>query len=179
MSFHLKNREPFANKLTKGFSLLEMIIYIAILVFMLIIIMNITVSMIYSHRKIKSSRNIESSANVSLERISRETRQADSIDDNLSIFNYSPGKLVLVGTDAVGNIKTVEFYLSSSTIFMKENGVDQGPISQSEARVTSLVFRSFSDPTFSARGVKVEINIESGTSTYYRSDSFYSSATLR
>lgn len=144
---------------------------------MLGVIMSITVSVVRSHRTIKASKSVENSAILSLERISREIRQTNSINSLSSIFDSSPGKLVLESVDSGGNPRTVEFYLSSNTVFMKENGVVLGAISQTDARVTSLVFRSLSN--LNARGVRTEMTVESGTSTHYRSSSFYSSATLR
>jgi len=161
----------------KGFSLLEMLVYISILVLLLGVIMNITVSIVRSHRAIKASRSIENSAIISLERITREVRGTNTVNIASSIFDTSPGKLVLNSTDDGGNPRTVEFYLASGTLFLKENGVDVGPLSQSDAEVESLTFRLFSNVEFV--GVRVEMTIESGTSTYYRSGSFYSSANIR
>lgn len=156
---------------------MEMLVYIGILVLMLGVIMNITVSIVRSHRAIKASRSIENSAIVSLERISREVRGTNTVNIASSILDTNPGKLVLNGTDDVGNPRTVEFYLASGTLFLKENGVDVGPLSQSDAQVNNLTFHLFSNVEFV--GVRVEMAIESGTSTYYRSGNFYSSANIR
>ena len=95
----------------------------------------------------------------------------------LSILNADPGKLVLVGTDSSGNPRTVEFYLSDGQLLLKENGVDLGALTQSDAQVSSLVFRRFSSAE--AEGIKAEITIESGTDSHYRSENFYSSTVLR
>lgn len=161
----------------KGFSLLEIVVYIAILVLMVGVILDITVSVVRSQRAIKASKSIENSAIVSIERISREIRKADSIDTVTSILDSNPGRIVLNGKDPNGNPRVVEFYLDASTIFLKENGIDLGPISQPDARVNSLVFRLFSNSDL--MGVRTETAIESGTSTHYRADNFYSSATIR
>ncbi len=164
-------------KFIKGFSVLEMLIYIAILVLMLSVIMNIVISVTRSGRIIKSLRNIENSAVLGLERIGRETRQAESVDLVSSILGVSPGQLVLKGTDALGNPRTIKFYLSSGALMFSENGVEVGALTQIEARVSNLVFRLFSGPN--SQGIRTEMTIESGTSTHYRSDNFYSSAILR
>ena len=177
MSPYSHKRKAVDYTKTGGFSLLEMIIYIVILVFMLVIIINVMVSLTRSQRIIKTSRNIENSAVNILERFTREIRQADDIDIASSVFDSDPGKLVLSGTDINGDPRTVEFYVSSGTVFFKENDVDIGAISQSDAKVTTVVFRNFSG--VEAKGIKAEITIESGTSTHYRSADFYSSATLR
>lgn len=161
----------------QGFSLLEMLIYIAILVLMLAVIMNIIVSLLRSERVIKALRNVESSAALSLERIGRETRQAETINLAGSVLGSSPGELVLSGSDESGNPRTVRFHLASGVLMFSENGVDVGALTQAEARISNLVFYLFSGSN--SQGIRTEITIESGTSTHYRSENFYSSALLR
>ena len=161
----------------EGFSLVEMLIYIAILILMLAVIMNVTVSVVRSGRIIKALRNVENSALISFERITRETRQAQSINLFSSVLDANPGRLVLVGTDALGNPRTVDFYLSSGVLMLSENGVDVGALTQPDAEVSSLVFHRFFSPN--SEGIRTEITIESGTSTHYRSNNFYFSAILR
>ena len=154
-----------------------MLFYIAILVLLLAVIMNMVVSVVRSGRVINALRNVENSAIVSLERITRELRQAESVNVSLSTLDSNPGKLVLEGIDETGSPRTVEFYLSLGRLFLKENGVDVGTLSQSDTQVSSLIFQRFAGPN--AEGIRIEMTLESGTSTYYRSEKFYSSAILR
>lgn len=161
----------------KGFSIVEMLVYISILVLMLGVIFNIVLSVIHSGKVIRSLKNVENSAITSLERLVRETRQAENIDIDSSTLGAHPGVLVLEGEDEIGNPRVVEFYLSTSTLMFKENGVDIGALTQEDTRVTNLVFRRFS--SISAEGIRVEMSLESGTSTYLRSNNFYFSATIR
>ena len=170
-------RRGFTLSKVEGFSILEMLIYIAILALMLSVIMNIIVSALRSERIIKALRNVENSATVGMERLVIEMRQAESVNVSLSILGSNPGKLVLKGTDGSGNPRTVEFYLSLGRLLLKENGVDVGALSQSDARVSNLVFHLFSGPN--SEGIRTEMTIESGTSTHYRSKKFYSSVILR
>lgn len=168
----------FARKpTTEGFSLVEILVYIFILVLMLSVIMNIVVSVIRSGRIIQSLKNVENSFMISLERITRETRQAESVNLASSILDANPGRLVLESTDTLGNPRTVAFYLSSRVLMLSENGVETGALTQVDAQVSNLVFRRFSGPN--SEGVRTEVTIESGTSTHYRSNNFYFSATLR
>ncbi len=152
----------------EGFSLIEMIVYISILALMLIIVIEVVFSITRSQRVIKSVRNIENSALETLERIEREVRRAESINATSSIFGVHPGKLVL------GN---VEFYLSDGRLYLKENGVDTGALTAEDVTVTNLIFRRFATSTI--EGIRAEITIESGTSTHYRIETFYSSAVVR
>ncbi|MDO8565087.1 MAG: prepilin-type N-terminal cleavage/methylation domain-containing protein [bacterium] len=161
----------------RGFSLVEMLVYITVLVFMLVIIIQVVVSLTKSDRIIKSLRNIENSAVLGIERISREMREAESINVGESILGTHPGKLVLQSTDQSGNPRTVEFYLSSGQLILKENAVVLGPLTGSDAEITGLIFNRFSGTN--SEGVRVEMTIESGTSTAYRTKKFYSTSIIR
>lgn len=170
----IKNQKKF---FSKGFSLVEMLVYMFILVLLLAVIMNIIISTVKSARTIRALRNIENSAILGMERIVREVRQAGSVDSGLSVFDINPGVLVLGGLDSNGNPRTVEFYLSSGKLMIKENGIETGALTQTDTQVDSLIFHHFVGPN--SEGIRAEINIESGTSTYYRVENFYLSALLR
>ena len=169
--------ESLFNKGRRGFSLIEMVVYISILTFMLVIVLEVVFSVTRSQRVIRSVRDIENSALVSLERIERETRGAESISTASSTLGTSPGVLVLNSLDEEGGSRTVEFSLLNGQLRLKEDGVDTGALTASGTVVTNLVFRRFASST--VEGIKTELTIESGTSTHYRTESFYSSARLR
>lgn len=166
---------PTSHKATKGnegFSLIEMLAYISILVFMLVIILEVVISITSSGRIITSIRNIENSAILSMERITREIRQADSINLTQSTLGTHPGKLVLIDST-----NTTEFYISNNMIFIKKNGVELGSLTATGTKVTNLKFSRFATST--SEGIRVEMRLESGTSTHYRTETFYNSATIR
>jgi len=157
--------------------MVEMLVYIAVLVFMLAIILEVILSVTKADRTIKTVRTIENSAIVSIEKLQREIRGAQSVATSTSIFDINPGKLVLNTLTATGSPKTVEFYLSGGKLRVKEDGVDIGPISEGLAQVTNLTFTRFATST--SEGIKGQITIESSTSTsYYRSEKFYFSTLL-
>jgi len=166
-----------ATNTKKGFSLIEMVVYIAILVFMLGIIIQVVFSLTRANRTIKAARTVELSAVTSLERIGREVRQADSVDIASSTLSSHPGVLSLDGTDSAGTAYALEFYLSGSQIRMRKDGVDAGALTQASSTVTSLLFTRFS--ATSTEGVRVEMSVESGTTTAYRSETFYSTFIIR
>lgn len=157
--------------------MIEMLVYIAVLVFMLVIILEVVFSVTKSERVIKAVRNVENSAALSLERISREARLAQSVNVASSTLGVHPGKLVLTGEDDAGNPRVVEFHLSNGQIWLKENGVEVGALSEGEAAVTNLIFHRFAGAN--SEGVRTLMTIESGTTTSYKSEKFYSSTVLR
>lgn len=156
---------------------MEMLIYIAILVLIMVVVLNILFNLISSQKKFKSARSVENSAAYTLERINREIRNAQSVDTLSSIFGTNPGTLKLIGTDSNGNPRTVEFFVSSSTVHIKENGIDLGRLSQADGRVTNLTFTHITNTH--SDSVRTVIAIESGTTTNYRAENFYATTILR
>lgn len=177
LSALFSGKNSHSHKSGGGFSLIEMLFYITVLVFMLLIVIEVTLSIARSDRVIKALRNVENSAILALERIGRETRGMESVNVAASTLGVHPGRLVLSGEDAGGNPRTVEFYLSGGRIILRENGVDTGALTGNNAVVTSLVFTRFATST--AEGIRTALTLESGTTTSYRTETFYASTLLR
>ncbi len=165
-----------ATNFRKGFSLVEMVVYIALLVVLLIIVVQVVFSVTRNNRIMRSARNIEVSAVEALERLNREIRNADSIDTTSSVLGSSPGVLSLDSV-ADGVASSVEFYLAGGRIRVRENGSEAGALTLASTTVTSLIFNRFS--ASSTEGVRITLTLESGTSTSYRSETFYSSVLVR
>ncbi len=153
-----------------------MLVYVALLVFMLVIIMEVVISIAGAHRMIKAARTVENSAFLTLERVSRELRQAE-VNVSGSVLDTNPGKLALVGEYPNGSTHTTEFYLLNGKIMFKENELDVGALSEEEATVTSLIFTRF--VSGGTEGVRTTLTLESGTAASYRTETFYSSTVLR
>ncbi len=158
-------------------TIVEVLVYIVILVLLVGVTVSTLLSLSSMYRNLLSLEAVNESAQSSLERIIREVRGATSVDTLQSTLNTSPGDLYLSSLDSSGATTTLEFFVSGGAIRIKEAGVDSGPLSASNVRVTNLVFRRL--PSAESQAVKVEMTIESGTSTNYISKNFYSTAVLR
>lgn len=161
----------------RGFSLLEMIVYTAILTFLIVIIMNILISLARSQSTLNSARSVGTSGTLSLERIAREVRGADSIDVVNSVFDTHPGVLVLNSTDEDSNPRTVEFSLVSDALHMTIDDVDAGALTQTESTVTNLTFSRFVGG--GTEGVRVEISLTNGEGDAEQAITLYTSAVVR
>jgi type II secretory pathway pseudopilin PulG len=160
-----------------GFTLIEILIYTGILVLLVAVTVSTLLALSRSYRTLSAAQQIESGAELSLERMLRETRDATSIDATQSTFTTSPGVLTLNTTDEAGATTSVQFFLSGQKVRMKEAGVDQGPLTPTLARITSLIFRRIM--TANSQAIKVEMTIESGQGPSYRTKNFYGTAVLR
>jgi len=161
----------------RGFTVIEILAYIFVLGLLLAVVVYILIAVSGSYHAITSSAGIESTAETALERMTRDTRDAISVDVLQSTLNASPGKLTLNTTDDDGATTTVQFFLSGQTIHVKEAGVDMGPLSETGVRITNLVFRQIT--TAQSQAVKIELTAESGSGKSYASGSFYSTVVLR
>lgn len=162
---------------SSGFSLVEALFYVVILSFALLAIMQTLIIVTRSHGVLRSAERIEQEAGIAVERMIREIRDSNDIDDAGSVFNAHPGKLLLNSTTVAGLPRTVEFSLNGGKLSLKENGVVTGLLTSAQTNISNLVF--FKIGTARSKGVKVEMAMQSGTSTSARTEQFYSTAVLR
>ncbi len=161
----------------RGFSLVEMLFYVAILAFALVAVMQTLIVVTRSYGVLRSTQRVEQEASVSMERMVRELRDASGIDDAGSVFGTHPGKLLLNSTTASRTARTVEFSIDSGKLSLKENGVVTGLLSSTRTNISSLIFRKIT--TARSKGVKIEMTMQSGTSTAARAENFYATGVLR
>jgi len=161
----------------RGVSLIETIVYISILIMIVSVIVGALSFTTRSYRRIQSAEIIESTAVISLDRMNREIRDASGIDTTQSVFNTSPGILMLNTTDENDVATTVKFFVAEGVIRVVEGGVDIGPISRNMARVTTLLFQSITNSQ--SKAIKIKMTVEVGQGESYLSKSFYSTVVLR
>lgn len=156
----------------RGFSLVEMLIYVAILSAIMIIVVNITLALAQSFSTLKVTKTINGSAIVSIERMTRNVRSATSIDLVQSTFDAHPGRLTFISAGII-----TEFYLDGDTLKVREDGVDKGQLTSNNALVKNLVFRRlFVGPI---EGVRIEMTIESSQGKVVKTENFYDFVVLR
>jgi len=134
-------------------------------------------SLARTYRSIAAEQAIESAAIAALDRLSREARNATSVDVGGSVLGTSPGQLSLNTKDPDGAPEVVQFFLEDKSLHVREAGVDQGSLTPAAARVTNLIFRTIA--TGESKAVKIDMTIESGTSSAYHVRSFYDTSILR
>ncbi len=109
-------------KTTKGFSLIEALITIALLAVALSAISQTLILMVRSFNEIGKTRAVTSGAAGALERLGREARNASSIDVG-SVLGVDPSTLILNTTDSNGNTLTATFRLNAGSLLLDKAGV--------------------------------------------------------
>jgi len=142
---------------SKGISLVETIIYATVLTLLLFVVAMISISLVKSHRRVSLNRELESNAAFAMERMVREVRLADSVNDGLSVFNSSPGTLTLQGVDG-GTAYTVKFDVDNGQVRLTKDAGTPGFLTSDQVVVTDLIFQKASN--VNSEVVKIILELE-------------------
>jgi type II secretory pathway pseudopilin PulG len=159
-----------------GFSLVETLIYVAILAVISTVIINMLLSFTSTYKTVVALRVAEHSAIDAMERMTREIRSSNSVDTGNSTLGISPGVLTLQ-TYSGALSTTTKFYVSSGVLKMDVNGAYFGPLTLSNATVNSLVFRLL-DNGFS-QAVKIDLSITGTVGAVTKTKTYHSTVILR
>lgn len=158
----------------KGFSIVEIIIYLSIFTFVSIFVVNALIVSMSSFSTTHTNHALLEGGLSSIDRISREVRQANSID----IGNSPAGTLQLNSTDSSGSPMVIKIskvggainvYQPASTLI--------GNLLDSNIAVDSLVFRRID--TTAGEAVKIEMTLRDTKNKNNRSANFYNTVILR
>lgn len=162
----------------KGFSLVEMLIYVSILAVIFVAVVNMLIDMTATYRTLKVSKDIDLSAFTAMERISLEIKGADSINVGQSALGTTTNPALALNTYDTNGVSTiVKFSVSNNLVRVSEGGVDKGALNASTTKVTRLIFYSIDASTSDA--VRIEMTLQSGTSTNLKTEKFYTTAVMR
>lgn len=165
-----------SRKNEKGFTLIEMVVFIGITVFVVAIITSLLITYVRAYVTFGAASRINTAALSAGERITREIKLANNVDVAGSVFGTHPGKLVL-NTTSGGAPAVIEFFLDSTTLKIKQDGVILGALTQSGVDVDRLIFSNVS--IGNAQLVRVEIDISTVVGSSTRSATFITSSAIR
>lgn len=162
---------------TKGFSLVETLLYTALFSLVLLVVAETLIAAVRSSGMLRASQRIERDAGFALERMVREIRDAKNVTVAASALGAHPGMLALNTTNASGGARSALFSLTNGVLYLTEDGVVVGPLSSAQTVVSNLVFRRVT--TGRSEGVKIEMTFQSGSGQAARKENFYATAALR
>lgn len=161
-----------------GFSVMEMLIYIAILAVISVLAVNSILIIIKSFNQYRLLRFINAAGQMSMERIIREIRLAGDIDETGSVFDIHPGRLKLNTVDPdTETSTTMEFFVSSDVLMLKKGETNAIPLTSDNVSLANLTFRKIS--ASSAKAVKIEMEIRSENGDFSKAEKFNNGAVLR
>ncbi|MBK5215676.1 MAG: hypothetical protein JJE53_02635 [Candidatus Pacebacteria bacterium] len=156
-----------------GYSIVEILVYLAIFTSISILVINLFITIIASFNVTSINRKLLESGNVSMERISREIRQAENID----IANSSSNSLQLNSVDSVGSNFVIKFSSIDGDLNLYKDGVFMGNLLNEEVVLTNLIFRRIS--TTQGEAVKIEMSLQYTEGKSTKTENFYNTIILR
>jgi type II secretory pathway pseudopilin PulG len=162
-----------------GYTLIETIVYAAILSMVVVLVIGSLLIITRSLSDVRASRDIIITAEIALERISREIRLADSIDQSGSIFGSHPGYLKLNTIDSdTGASTTIEFFLDGSDIKVQKGENMAETLNTGNVSVSRLVFYRI-NASSTSEAVRTEIEFRTSNSSGEKREEFFNTIILR
>ncbi len=143
-----------------GFTLLEMLVYLAILVIIIGVIIAFCISAIRAVSKIKANAEILDNSRRAIEIMSYEIKKAKSLYTPASVFDVNPGQLSLEqsASPAAEESETfVDFFLCGDRLCLKREGESALAITSDKVKLTNLIFRQLLN---SVPSVQISFRVE-------------------
>lgn len=139
-------------KKMKGFTLIEIIIYLAIISVMTVSLVDFALGVIQGGVKASNQQEVYTQARYLSERIKREIRSATDIN------SVSAGSISLKETPASGNDPTI-ISLSGTTVTIQQGAGPLTRLHSTDSKVTSLIFTSYTSADNKTKHIGFKITI--------------------
>jgi hypothetical protein len=127
---------------------------------------------------VKTLTDINNAATLSMERITRFVREAESINGTESVLGSDPGILVLNMPVGGGETEEVSFSKDAQDrLVLQQEGEGQVVITPDHLEISNLVFRTIT--TTHSQGVKIELSIANDIKGETVERNYYNSIIMR
>jgi len=156
-----------------GFSLVEVLVYVAVLVLVTMAGVLTYLSLSTTLVRYETERAVSHAAQVTLERIVRDIKGATTITAAESSFGTSsPPSLTLVA-----GTTTTKFSLSGGNVLLTQNGIEIGPLTSEDVTVEQLYFLRYTG--VSTELVRVVLTLSASNKAASTTRTFFGSGVLR
>lgn len=162
---------------TSGISMIETLVYVTLVALVLTFTVNVLLTVSKTFANLRLSKGMNVSANIILDRIIRETRAAETVVTEESIFDVHPGKLTVSRTLPDNSTTKTTFFIEDNTIKLWRDGSTIGPLSVNNVTVDSFII-SHATSTHSDT-VNIDINIVGSLGTIVRTGNYHTVAVTR
>jgi len=158
----------------QGFSLIEMLVYIAILILAVVAMVVSFLSFNASLVRNQAYRELTHVANLTLDRMVRDIRAAASADTTVS-------NQITLSTE--GGATTTVYALSNDTVNLTVNGKNLGTLTEDDVKVEDLTFSKFENigTELETTLVRVQMTLSMASTTKWATTTsiYYTSAVMR
>jgi len=168
----------------KGFTLIEMLIYIAVLSIIILAVSSFFLWTVRSNTKAKAMRETQDNARRIMEIMTSEIKEAKNIYTPTSIFDSHPGQLSLETTKYLpeGETKSyIDFYLCEERLCLKKESQNPITLTSDQVKVSNLVFTQIVSGEIPSIQIDLRIDFKdtTGRPEYQASVNLKSTASLR
>jgi len=165
-----------------GFTLSEILIYVAIFMLMAGALISFVLTIVDIHTKSYVIQEVDANARMVMEVLSDRIRSSSGVTEDSSVFDSDPGVLVLTMDDPAKDPTVFELNADDGTLQITEGTGSAVNLTGSKVRVANLVFKNLSLPDL-RNNIGIEITLEyndtAGNRDYIYSNTLQTSVTLR
>lgn len=125
----------------KGVSLIEIIVYVALLGGISVFIANSLIHITNAYHRARAEREVISNARLLLEAINKSVSQAQAVYAPTSRFDDDAGQLSLVtviGADPEHETAYLDYYVDNGRLYRRAEGENETPLSASTVRISKF-----------------------------------------
>jgi len=154
------------SKKDRGFTLVEMLAYIAILVILVTVIIIFAFWTIRVGSKIKTNYELADNARRALDTMIYEIKKSKSVYTPTSIFDVNPGQLGLeqVASSTTETLTFVDFFKCGNSLCLKREGASPVALTNNRVKITSLTFSQLLNST-ATPSVQISLRVESSATS--------------
>jgi len=172
-----------SRQLQKGFSMVEVIAYIALLSIIGLAVTGFVYQLVRFNARARATAQALDDARRALAVITYEVRHAQGVYDPTSSFGSNPGQLSLATTlspPAGENGTYVDFYVDTGRLAVKRESQAAQIITSEDTQVTNLTFTQLDDGLESTpEAVRVGLTVEVEGAAIKEAVTLYATASLR
>ncbi len=163
------------SKNNKGFSLIEVIIYVAIIGGLLVTLTNFILAISGSRNKSYAQQEVNANTRLALNILTHKIKSSNGINVSSSTFNTSPGVLSLSMSSST--LSPTIFTLSNGRLTISEGVTTSQFITSQRVNISSLIFTNLTaDSNHGNVGISMSFNYASSSDASYNFSSSLNTA---
>lgn len=151
----------------RGFSLIELIVYVGVMVILTSAIVFFAIWAIQIGSKIKINYALTNNARRAMEVMTYEIRKSKSVYAPTSVFGVSPGQLSLEQTVVAGSPETaifIDFFQCGQSLCEKKEGQDVVALTNDQVKITNLSFTQLLNSS-AVPSIQISFRLEAANSS--------------
>lgn len=158
-----------SKKFSQGSTLIEMLIYIAVVAMVLSSLVLFSISIVSSRSKTYVVQEVQANTRVALAILSQKIRASNGVDTSTSQFGSDPGKLTLFMSDPSKNPTVFDLDQDDGVLRITEGASLPVTLVSDEVKVTHLMFTNLTGSS-THENIRIEMTVgfnNTGTNVEY------------